>query len=142
MLVIRYSLFAIIATLVNLISQASSFYFYSDRGAIYFAMSIGTLNGLICKYYLDKHFIFAYRTKNKSDDFFTFMLYSLMGVVTTAIFWGTELGFDYLFDHSFAKYIGAISGLAMGYFIKYQLDKKFVFANTSVAGKSRGSHES
>ena len=140
MLVFRYSLFAIIATLINLATQALSFYFYTDIGAIYLAMSIGTLAGLLCKYYLDKHFIFAYRTQNKSDDFFTFMLYSLMGVITTLIFWATELGFDYYFNEPAAKYIGAVIGLALGYFIKYQLDKKYVFVASpeqNLSGESR-----
>jgi putative flippase GtrA len=137
MLVFRYSLFAAIATLLNLASQALSFYFYTENGAIYLAMAIGTLTGLICKYYLDKHFIFGYRTQNKSEDFFTFILYSLMGVITTLIFWATELGFDYFFNSHLAKYAGAVIGLAMGYFIKYKLDKKYVFVGNPVSGKHR-----
>lgn len=137
MLVFRYSLFAMIATLINLASQALSFYFYTDIGAIYLAMTLGTLTGLVCKYYLDKHFIFAYRTQNINDDFFTFILYSLMGVITTLIFWATELGFDYFFNEPLAKYIGAVIGLTIGYLIKYQLDKKFVFVENSAQKRIR-----
>lgn len=127
MLLLRYIVFAVLATAVNLASQSISFYFYSGLAAIYVAMSIGTLNGLIVKYFLDKHFIFNFQTKTKIEDANKFFLYSLMGVVTTLIFWITEVLFDYYFEHPQAKYLGAILGLSLGYFIKYQLDKRFVF---------------
>ena len=55
------------------------------------------------------------------------MLYSLMGVFTTIIFWGMEIAFDILYADLNAKYIGAIVGLTIGYIIKYFLDKKYVF---------------
>lgn len=50
-----------------------------------------------------------------------------MGVFTTFIFWGFEIGFDLIFKTEMAKYIGAVFGLSIGYIIKYFLDKKFVF---------------
>jgi len=56
-----------------------------------------------------------------------------MGIITTLLFWGVELGFDYFFDHHLAKYAGAITGLSLGYLIKYHLDKRFVFVNTGDA---------
>jgi putative flippase GtrA len=127
MTLFKYIAFAIIATIVNLTSQAISFYFYSDFLAIYIAMFIGTLSGLSCKYYLDKHYIFSYQTKNKQEDAQRFFLYSLMGVFTTLIFWFVEVIFDYYFTHPYAKYLGAIIGLSIGYLIKYHLDKHFVF---------------
>jgi len=43
------------------------------------------------------------------------------------IFWGFEIGFNYIFTNPQAKYVGAIVGLSIGYIIKYFLDKKFVF---------------
>jgi len=91
------------------------------------AMFIGTLAGLIVKYVLDKKFIFYHEIKDKKDDAKKFALYSLMGVFTTIIFWGTEIAFDYFYQEPNAKYIGAIIGLSIGYVIKYFLDKKFVF---------------
>jgi putative flippase GtrA len=45
-------------------------------------------------------------------------------VITTFVFWG----FDYLFNSIPMRYLGAVIGLSIGYIIKYQLDKKFVFA--------------
>jgi putative flippase GtrA len=65
--------------------------------------------------------------KDKKEDSQKFILYSIMGVFTTLIFWGFEIGFDYIFDSEIAKYIGAIIGLSIGYITKYFLDKKFVF---------------
>jgi hypothetical protein len=42
-----------------------------------------------------------------------------------------EFGFDYLFKTTEARYIGACIGLAIGYIIKYRLDKRFVFRSFS-----------
>lgn len=127
MLAIKYAIFALISTLFNLIFQYFSFQLYLGFGSLYLAMFIGTLSGLIVKYILDKKFIFYHKVKNKKEDSQKFALYSLMGVFTTIIFWGTEIAFDMLLQNPNAKYIGAVIGLSIGYVIKYFLDKKFVF---------------
>ena len=127
MLAIKYSIFAGISTLFNLLFQYFSFGLYSGLGALYVAMFIGTLAGLVVKYILDKKFIFYHEVKDKKDDAKKFALYSLMGVFTTIIFWGTEMGFYYFIPNPNAKYLGAVIGLSIGYVIKYFLDKKFVF---------------
>ena len=127
MLAIKYSIFAVLSTLFNLLFQYFSFELYSGLGSLYVAMFIGTLAGLIVKYILDKKFIFYHEIKNKKDDVKKFALYSLMGVFTTIIFWGTEIAFDAFYQNSNAKYLGAAIGLSIGYVIKYFLDKKFVF---------------
>ncbi len=127
MIAFRYVLFAIISTIVNLGFQYISFTVYSGFLALYIAMFNGTLAGLILKYILDKKYIFFHTPKSKKDDGKKFMLYSLMGVFTTFIFWGFEIGFDYAFEDGNAKYLGAVVGLSIGYVVKYFLDKKFVF---------------
>jgi len=127
MIVFKYIVFAIVSTAFNLAFQYLSFELYVDYGALYIAMFIGTIAGLVVKYFLDKKFIFCYKVKNKKDDAKKFVLYSLMGVVTTIIFWGTEVVFDMLSQDPKAKYIGAIIGLSFGYIIKYFLDKTYVF---------------
>lgn len=127
MLAIKYSIFAVISTLFNLLFQYFSFGLYSNWGALYVAMFIGTLAGLVAKYILDKKFIFYHEVKDKKDDAKKFALYSLMGVFTTIIFWGTEIAFHTLLEDPNAKYLGAVIGLSIGYVIKYFLDKKFVF---------------
>jgi putative flippase GtrA len=127
MLALKYSLFAVLSTLVNLLFQYFSFTLYAGRGALYVAMVVGTLAGLVAKYILDKKWIFYHTPKDKKDDARKFALYSLMGVFTTVIFWGTEMAFYYLVPNPKAKYIGAVIGLSIGYIIKYFLDKRFVF---------------
>ena len=126
-LVLKYSLFALIATIINLFTQFISLAIYSQDFSLYIAMFFGTLTGLIAKYILDKKYIFYYVVKDKKENSQKFILYSIMGVFTTLIFWGFEIGFDYIFDSEIAKYIGAIIGLSIGYITKYFLDKKFVF---------------
>lgn len=127
LLVLKYSFFALIATFINLFTQFISLAIYSQNFSLYIAMFFGTLTGLIAKYILDKKYIFYYVVKDKKEDSQKFILYSIMGVFTTLIFWGFEIGFDYIFDSEIAKYIGAIIGLSIGYITKYFLDKKFVF---------------
>ena len=127
MIALRYILFAIISTIVNLGFQYLSFVVYDGFMALYIAMFNGTLAGLVLKYILDKKYIFFHTPKSKKDDGKKFLLYSLMGLFTTFIFWGFEIGFDYAFEDENAKYFGAILGLSIGYVVKYFLDKKFVF---------------
>jgi putative flippase GtrA len=127
MIAIKYTVFAAISTLVNLLFQYLGFLVYTGFGSLYVAMLFGTLVGLVAKYILDKKFIFYHTPKDKKDDAKKFKLYSLMGVLTTMIFWGTEVAFDTLSQDPNAKYVGAVIGLSIGYVIKYFLDKKYVF---------------
>lgn len=127
MLAVKYAIFAIISIIINISFQWFSFTIYKGVFDLYIAMAVGTLAGLITKYILDKKYIFYYTSKNMVDDSIKFFLYSFMGIFTTIIFWGTEISFNYFFDFPSAKYIGAFIGLSIGYYIKYQLDKKFVF---------------
>ena len=126
-LVVKYSFFAFIATGVNLFTQWLSLALYSQEFSPYIAMFFGTLTGLVAKYILDKKYIFYYVVKDKKEDSQKFILYSIMGIFTTVIFWGFELSFDVIFESEVAKYIGAVVGLSIGYVVKYFLDKKFVF---------------
>jgi len=127
MTAIKYILFAIIATALNLCTQYACLSIYNNFGSLYLAMLAGTLVGLLSKYILDKKFIFYHQPINKVDDFKKFIRYLIMGIFTTILFWGTEISFDLAFDYVAAKYVGAIIGLSIGYIIKYFLDKKFVF---------------
>lgn len=126
-------MFAILSIGVNLLFQYLSLLIYAGFLSLYIAMVAGTLFGLITKYILDKKYIFYHTPKDKKDDTKKFMTYALMGVFTTIIFWGTEIFFDMLFTADYAKYLGAILGLSVGYVIKYFLDKKFVFLDGKVA---------
>ena len=128
-LALKYTLFAVLATAVNIGSQIVFLKIHQGTYSLYLAVAIGTLSGLVIKYVLDKFFIFYDPTKDIRENSCKFLLYSLMGVFTTLIFWAFEFGFHYLFQFEEAKFIGACLGLAIGYLTKYQLDKKFVFIN-------------
>jgi putative flippase GtrA len=43
------------------------------------------------------------------------------------IFWGTETVFWLTWKTDAMREIGAIIGLSIGYFVKYHLDKRYVF---------------
>lgn len=126
-LALRYTLFAAIATCINLLSQEAMIRVYGGLYALYVSMAVGTVTGLVCKYLLDKHYIFAYSTRSGHEDIRKFITYTLTGGFTTALFWGFELGFEYWYETRTARYVGAVIGLSLGYALKYRLDKHFVF---------------
>ncbi|HET8710668.1 MAG TPA: GtrA family protein [Spongiibacteraceae bacterium] len=126
-LAVIYALLAAIATVFNIGSQDVAIRLYSGAYSVTLSILVGTGVGLLMKYILDKRYIFQFKAKNAAHDAQTFVLYTLMGVITTVIFWGFEYGFEYLFHTKEARYIGGVIGLAIGYFVKYRLDKRFVF---------------
>lgn len=124
---VKYIAFAGIASACNLLLQYCSLALYAGNLALLAAMAIGTGTGLLVKFVLDKFFIFYHTSQKSSEVSRTFILYSLTGVGTTLLFWGFEVGFDWLFHAPQAKYAGAAIGLSLGYWIKYHLDKRLVF---------------
>jgi len=128
-----YALLAAIAMGVNIFAQTLSIHLYSGFASIAVSMAIGTGAGLIVKYALDKRYIFRFKAENLAHDGRIFLLYSLMGVFTTAIFWATELAFHFIFQSAELRYLGGAIGLAIGYLIKYELDKRYVFRRQGVA---------
>lgn len=124
---VAYTLFAIAATAVNIGIQDIAVRSYAGPGYLLISVGAGTIAGLLVKYVLDKRYIFRFQAQSALHDGRTFILYSLMGVVTTTIFWGFEFGFDRLFGTREFRYLGGILGLAVGYLSKYHLDKQFVF---------------
>lgn len=141
-LVLIYSLFAALSIVVNLATQEGAIRLLSisDIGNrcislplftgpwnMLVGMVCGTLTGLVVKYILDKKFIFNFATQNFKQDGKAFCLYSIMGLATTAIFYITQLAFFHIFATRTAFYIGGAIGLSIGYWVKYLLDKRFVF---------------
>ncbi|MEO1451663.1 MAG: GtrA family protein [Bacteroidota bacterium] len=129
----RYLLFAVLATGLNIGLQALTIYIIEhwipvlNPYSLWLAMAVGTGSGLIFKYILDKFFVFDQQTGSAAEETKAFFIYTFLGVFTTLIFWGVEWGFDHFWGTPEAKYIGAVTGLAIGYVIKYFLDKRFVF---------------
>lgn len=128
----NYTIFAVLATIANIGCQDISLKFYDGLNSVLVSVIIGTAVGLMVKYVLDKKYIFQFKVKNTIHDTQTFALYTVMGIVTTAVFWGFEFGFDYLFESKEMRYTGGVIGLAIGYYVKYQLDKRFVFVTREV----------
>jgi hypothetical protein len=92
---VLYSLFAGLSTVVNIGSQMLSMIIYSGFYAIEISIFIGTLAGQPMRYFLEKRYIFSFQSKNIKHDGRLFILYSVIGVFTTAIFWGTEYAFNF-----------------------------------------------
>ena len=128
---ILYSVFASLSTIINILSQMLSLCIYDGVCAVEISMLIGTATGLPLRYLLEKRYIFNFKSSNIKHDGQLFLLYSFMGVFTTAIFWFTEYAFHLLFTDDLMRYIGGIIGLSIGFYIKYRLDKKYVFMSSN-----------
>jgi putative flippase GtrA len=126
-LAIVYAIIALIATAANLGAQALAVLAWRGAWQIEISVFVGTAIGLVVKYILDKIFIFRFKADNAVHDLQTFILYTGMGVVTTLVFWGFEFGFYSAFHDKNLRYLGGLIGLALGYWAKYHLDKRFVF---------------
>lgn len=123
-----YALGALLAIVVNLGAQELSLNLLSGfPWVVMLSVLAGTGAGLVFKYVWDRLLIFRFRPDTASKDLLAFGGYATTGVGTTAIFWGFEFGFDYLFGTKLMRYVGGVIGLVIGYVLKYQLDKRFVF---------------
>jgi len=127
-----YIIFAAISTVCNLAAQAATVRIYSGPLPIPVSVIMGTGIGLVVKYLLDKKYIFRFVPKSKAHDARTFIVYVCMGLATTTIFWGSEFGFQWMFHTEPARMTGGALGLAVGYLVKYRLDKKFVFGSANL----------
>ncbi|MEX3900106.1 GtrA family protein [Paraburkholderia sp. BR10954] len=127
-LVIFYSLFAGLSILANIGFQKISLLVWSGVFSVPLSVVVGTGVGLVVKFALDKIWIFRYRHRDLSHGIRSFMLYTVMGLATTAIFWGFEFGADAIYHSEPVRFSGGVIGLVIGYLIKYRLDKRFVFA--------------
>ncbi|MEL6266358.1 MAG: GtrA family protein [Pseudomonadota bacterium] len=133
-----YIAFAVVATIVNLGVQRVVL--AVDDGLIGFAAAVfcGTLAGLVVKYVLDKRYIFHDRRSGLAHTGKQFSAYTLMGVGTTLVFWGTETAFWLIWQTDLMREVGAVIGLAIGYTTKYHLDKRFVFNEAGGITAPRG----
>lgn len=124
---IRYTLFALLATLCNLLTQELTVTLLGHARAVLLGVGFGTLVGILVKYSLDQRYIFGVQQASLRRHSQLIGVYSLTAVLTTALFWAFEFGFDALFQNKAGRYLGACIGLGLGYGIKYRLDKHFVF---------------
>ncbi len=125
-IVVRYVLFAVVATLVNLAAQEIAIRL-APIAPLAVSILAGTAAGFAVKYVLDKNWIFYDDYTTHRDEVRKVTLYGLFSVFTTLIFWGFEVTFWLIWRSDAAKYAGAILGLAIGNCIKFALDQRFVF---------------
>jgi putative flippase GtrA len=130
MIAVRYVLFAVLATLVNLATQEIAVRL-APIAPLEISILAGTAAGFAVKYVLDKRWIFYDAYTTHRDEARKVTLYALFSVVTTLIFWGFEVSFWTLWRTGFAKYTGAVLGLAIGYTAKFALDQTYVFRERS-----------
>ncbi|MDC0334582.1 GtrA family protein [Amylibacter sp.] len=132
-LVLRYALFAILATFANLATQRYVLWF-DDSGTLFvLAVAAGTTVSLLLKYVLDKRWVFSDISVSVKSHSKRFSLYTLTGIVTTVIFWGIETLFWFIWETHSMRELGAVLGLSIGYIFKYKLDRRFVFTDTKLA---------
>ncbi|RBI76908.1 GtrA family protein [Roseovarius sp. TE539] len=136
-LILRYAAFAVIATLANLAVQRMVLALsgpMSPGMALALAIGAGTIAGLLIKYVLDKRWIFLDLSTGLATHGRKFALYTAMGVVTTCIFWGTETLFWWIWRSDPMREAGAVLGLTVGYVVKYNLDRRYVFTDDRLGG--------
>ena len=124
---LRYTTIAVIASVANLCLQLLFMLLYAGDYAVELSIVFATALVLPVKYVADKRFIFEFSAQNTRQDLSTFVMYSSVSVLTVAVFWGCEYGFHLIFDSSLLRYLGGAIGLALSFYLKYQLDKRFVF---------------
>ena len=126
-LVLRYAVFAALSTTANLTTQWVVMQTWTGPWRVALAVLAGTAVGIPIKYVLDKRYIFFFAPASMREDGRVFVLYLAMAVVTTLVFWGTELVFHVLVGTDGGRLVGGALGLAAGYLLKYELDRRFVF---------------
>lgn len=126
-LILRYAFFALLATAANLGTQRAVLALDGSARGFALAVLAGTAVGLVLKYLLDKRWIFFDTASGARAHGRRFSLYTAMGLVTTAIFWGMETAAFAIWGTDLAREAGAVLGLAIGYVVKFQLDRRFVF---------------
>ncbi len=126
-LILRYTTFSLLATLVNLGVQRLVLAY--GEAALFFAVAVGagTIAGLVFKYTLDKRWIFYDLETGLKAQGQKFSRYTAIGLFTTAIFWSMETAFWVIWKTDMMRELGAVIGLTIGYVVKYQLDRRYVF---------------
>ncbi len=124
-----YVVIACMAALLNIGAQMASVAVYKGRFYVELSMIVGLATVLPVKYLLEKLFVFSFASRGLFHDARLFTLYTVLGGITTLVFVAVEYLFHLLFAGEAMRYVGAALGLALGHLLKYQLDRRFVFAS-------------
>lgn len=129
----RYAFFAVLATLANLATQRGVLWLGDSSTLFALAVGAGTTIGLVVKYILDKRWIFGDLSVGIKAHSKRLPLYTIMGLITTPIFWGMETLFWLVWQTDAMRELGAVLGLGIGYLVKYNLDRRVVFTDKQLA---------
>jgi putative flippase GtrA len=123
---LRYVLFAVVSSLTNLASQEMVIRLV-PLAPLMVSVLTGTGIGFLAKYALEKRWIFLDSYDGHTDEIRKIFVYGVFGIATTFLFWGIELGAWRVWQTTGAKYAGAAIGLLLGNWLKYTLDRRYVF---------------
>ena len=126
-IILKYSFFSTLSIIMNLLTQRFVLEISLSDLKLLYAIASGTIAGFILKYILDRNYIFNDSYANFSRETHKISKYAFFSIFTTGIFWFSELLFWQLYKTDLAREFGAVLGLTIGYYIKYNLDKKYVF---------------
>ena len=116
-----YFLFALFSSFINIIGQHIFLNYYEN---LFLAVVCGSAAGLIFKYSLDSIIVFE---GNRKINLKTFITYAFIGACITPIIWIVEVTFLNIFGTVFMRDVGALLGIALAYYIKFEIDKRYVF---------------
>lgn len=128
---VRYVISAVASVAANLAAQQATVVMTS-AAPLMVSILVGTIAGFIVKYLIDKVWTFREAYTSPIAEAHRITLSGLFSVLTTLIFWAFELGFYAIWPTDFSKYSGAVLGLSIGYIIKFQLDRRYVFKDSAV----------
>ncbi|MEM7710344.1 MAG: GtrA family protein [Pseudomonadota bacterium] len=128
---LRYVLAAVVSILANLLTQEATSQALPLQ-PLMVAIVAGTLVGFGVKHVCDKLWTFREAYTTPLGEVRRVTVSGLFSVLTTLVFWGFELGFYAIWQTDTAKYLGAVLGLTIGYVIKYALDRRHVFQESTV----------
>jgi putative flippase GtrA len=135
-LALRYAVFSVVAIICNLAVQRAILVFDETASSFVAAVCAGTIVGLVIKYEFDRRWIFYDAETGLKSHGRKFVVYTAMGVFTTAIFWTTETVFWLVWRTDTMRELGAVIGLSIGYMLKYYLDCRFVFTSRQLDAPS------
>lgn len=127
---IRYVLFAVVSGIANLGAQEIVVRLL-PLWPVMVSVLAGTGIGFFVKYVLEKRWVFLDEYETHAAEIRKLAIYGFFGIGTTILFWSVEMGAWHIWQTSEAKYAGAVVGLSLGNWIKYLLDKHYVFGRRS-----------
>lgn len=124
---ITYAAVSSLAVITNIATQILVIAIYIGADAVLISVVVGTIASIPVKYFFEKKYVFSFKSKNIIHETKLLFLYGLLGIFTTALFWLVEFCFHYFFQTDVMRFVGGVIGLTLALYIKYYLDKYFVF---------------